>query len=55
MVIVYIAESGKAKSPRVRTRFSLGVQNEQTDAGRDGRVCLARPIPLARTGFCLIS
>ena len=25
-------------------RFSLGVENEQTDAGRDSQTCHARPI-----------
>ena len=30
--------------------FSLRVENEQADAGRDGRTCLARPNSQARTG-----
>ena len=34
--------------------LSLGVENEQTDAGRDGRTCLARLNYQARTVFpCL--
>ena len=36
--------------PQVSTRFSLGVENEQADAGRDGRTRLARPNSQARTG-----
>ena len=36
--------------PRVSTRFSLSVKNEQTDAGRDDQTCLARPNSQARTG-----
>ena len=32
------------------TRSSLGVENEQADAGRDGRICLAKPSSQARTG-----
>ena len=31
-------------------RFSLGVENEQAEAGRDGRTCLAGPNSQARTG-----
>ena len=31
-------------------RFSLSVENERADAGRDGRTCLARPNSRARTG-----
>ena len=35
----------------VSTRFSLSVENDQNDAGRDGRTCLARrPNSQARTG-----
>ena len=29
--------------PRVNTRFSLSVENEQADAKRNGRIGLARP------------
>ena len=36
--------------PRVSTRFSLSVEKEQADAGRDGRTRLARPNSQARTG-----
>ena len=36
--------------PRVSTRFSLSVENEQADAGRDSRTRLARPNSRARTG-----
>ena len=32
------------------TRFGLNVENEQADAGRNGRTCLARPICQALTG-----
>ena len=36
IVIVYIAESGrKEKSLRVNARFSLGVENQRADAGRE--------------------
>ena len=40
-----VAESGMTeRSPWASTRrSSLGVRNEQADAGRDGRPCLARP------------
>ena len=31
-----IAESGKGSPVKVSTRFSLGVENERADAGRDG-------------------
>ena len=31
-------------------RFSLSVENEQADKGRDSRTRLARPISQARTG-----
>ena len=41
----HVAESGrKERSPRVSTRFSLGVENEWTDAGRDGQTCLERHV-----------
>ena len=41
-------------------RMSLSVENEPTDARRDGQICLARPDSQARTGtwnysFSLIS
>ena len=32
------------------TRFSLSVENEQGDSGRDGRTCLARPNSGAQMG-----
>ena len=35
--------------PRVSTRFSPSVENEQADTGRDGRIRLARPNFEART------
>ena len=38
------------KETLVGTRFSLSVENEQADAGRDGRTRLARPNSQARTG-----
>ena len=37
-----VAESGRNPVSK-RTIFSLGVENEQADAGRDGRSCLVRP------------
>ena len=37
------------------TRFSLSVENEQADAGRDGQTRLARPNGRARTGtYCIV-
>ena len=49
--VVIVTESRrKERNPRVGTRFSLGVENEQTGAGRDDRNCLARPSSPARTG-----
>ena len=36
--------------PQVSTRFSLNVDNEQTDAGQGGQTCLATPNSQARTG-----
>ena len=36
--------------PRLSTRFSLSMENEQANAGRDGRTCLARPNSQPRTG-----
>ena len=36
--------------PRVSTRFSLSVENEQAYAGRDGQTRLARPKYQAQTG-----
>ena len=38
--------------PLVSTRFSLGVENKEANAGRDGRTSLARPCyqALLRTG-----
>ena len=35
--------------PWLSTRFSMSVENEQADAGRDGQTCLARPDSRART------
>ena len=32
--------------PRVSTRFSLGVENEQADSGRDGRTDYWQPYPV---------
>ena len=46
-----VAESRrKENNPRVSTRFSLSVENEQADAGQDGRTCLARSKSQTRTG-----
>ena len=36
--------------PWVSTRFSLSMENEQADAGRDGQTRLARPSSQAQTG-----
>ena len=48
-----MAYGGKNKRtpPRVCTRFSLSMENEQADAGQDGQTCLARPNSQARTGI----
>ena len=35
---------------RISSRFILSMENEQDDAGRDGRTCLAIPNCQARTG-----
>ena len=35
--------------PSVSTRFSMSIENEQADRGRDGRTRLARPNSQART------
>ena len=40
-----VAESGR--NPQI---FSLSLENEQADAGRDGRACLAKPNSQVRTG-----
>ena len=34
---------GKLEGPRVRTRFSLGVESERADAGRGSQTCHATP------------
>ena len=36
--------------PRVSTRFSVSIENEQADKRRDSRTCLAKPNSQARTG-----
>ena len=36
--------------PRVSTRFSLSMENEQAGSGRNGRTRLARPSSQARMG-----
>ena len=36
--------------PGVSTRFSLSMENEQPDAGRESRTCLTRPNSQARAG-----
>ena len=41
--------------PRVSTRFSVGVENEQADKRRDSQTCLAKPNSQARTGARKIS
>ena len=38
------------RNPCENTRFSLGVENDRADTGRDDRTCLARPNSQARTG-----
>ena len=40
----------KSRRNPVSARFSLSVENERADAGRDGQTCLARPNSQARTG-----
>ena len=45
-----VAESGRDERNPGASRFSLAVENERTVARRDGRSCLARPNPQARTG-----
>ena len=42
-----VAERGRNL---VSIRFSLSMEEEQANAGRDGRTCLARPILWVRTG-----
>ena len=37
--------------PRIRTRISLCVENEEGNAGLDGRTCFARPNSQTRTGI----
>ena len=44
------AEIGRNHVSKRSARFSLGVENEQADAGRNGRTRLARPNSPARTG-----
>ena len=36
--------------PRVSTRFSVSIENEQADKRRDSQTCLAKPNSQARTG-----
>ena len=36
--------------PRVSTRFSFSIKNEQADTRRDSQTCLAKPSSQARTG-----
>ena len=36
--------------PRVSTRFSVSIENEQADTGRDGQTCPAKPNSQAQTG-----
>ena len=36
--------------PCASTRFGLNMEDKLSDAGRDGRTCLARPNSQARTG-----
>ena len=38
------------RNPVRKTKFSLSVENKQTDAGRDGRTRLAKPNSQARAG-----
>ena len=47
---VYTTTRKAGRIPRVSTRFSLSVENEQADAGRDVRTCLATPSSQARRG-----
>ena len=44
-------KAGEKKESRKKApRFSRNVGNERDDAGRDRRICLARPNSQARTG-----
>ena len=38
------------RTPRVSTRFSVGIENEQADTRRDSQTCLAKTNSQARTG-----
>ena len=49
MAVKWTPPRTSGKIPGVSTRFSLNIENEQTDAGRDGRTCLTRPNSQART------
>ena len=40
--------------PGVTTRLSLGVADEQADAGRGGQTCLVRPNSVARTVMMIV-
>ena len=42
------AETGRNRASKHQIQPEL--ENEQANAGRDGRICLARPISQARTG-----
>ena len=43
-----VAESGR--NPASKHEMQLSVENEQADAGLEGRTCLTRPNSKARTG-----
>ena len=45
-----VAESGREWRPLGSTRYSLGMENEWADAGRDGRIFLVAQISQAQTG-----
>ena len=40
------------RDPQVKTICTLGVENEWTDAERDGRACFASPFFQAGAGTC---
>ena len=41
---------GKERTPHVRIRFSIGLENERSDAGQDSQNCLVSLKSQARTG-----
>ena len=50
-IIIWTPPRKAGGIPYVSTRFSLSMENDQDDAGRDGRTRLARPNSQARLGI----